>query len=597
MNLKVQVKAIDLVTKLANGHLNQTAYINYEPQKKDYVYKKQRKPFPRSTPEKQGISSEYLQTFLEELGAEESIHTQGIMIVRNGSVILEGAYKPYDLNMWRATHSLSKSLVGIATGIAIEEGYFQLEDTVASIFNKTYLPILSGRKKDITIYNLLTMSSGIGFNEVGVLIDENWIEDFLNSQTHFEPGKDFQYNSMNTYMLSAIIQERSGQTLEEFLTERLFEPLGIDNVSWEKSPEKRTKGGWGLYITLEDRTKIGQLFLNEGMWEGKRIVSKGWLDMMTKKVKDTPPEMNLYGYGAHVWMGKRTDSFLFNGVLGQNTIVYPDMNMVISIMSSDYEMFVNSRLMDIVDKYFSSSSFEPAESLKENPHAYRKLQNYLAGMYFQKEFSWQEVKEEKKFGWSRFKMRKRNRFGEILSDLPEDIDKISFSNYHVEENDIGIMPLFVQTLQNNFSQGITWFQFKKENGGLILSLQEHDMKLDIPIGFSQPKYSVLNFREERYQVAVLGKLKMTEEDIPVLKLQISFLETTNCRNLLFYFYKDHVWIKAKEIPAPNKVIDQLTPIIGFSLPAGGVETIKNSDLVQGKVIRMTEPETKAFPLD
>lgn len=597
MNLKIQVRTLDVFTKIVSGNMNKISFIDYTPQKGVCECKENTSPLPRSMPEEQGISSGYLQRFLEDIDAEESIHTQGVMITRNGSVILEGAFKPYDLNTWRITHSLSKTLVGIATGIAIEEGFFHIDDTVASVLKKENNPFFGSRKKDITIRNLLRMSSGVVFNEIGVVIDSEWTEDFLQSQFHFEPGKEFQYNSMNTYMLSAIIQEKTGQTLYDFLKERLFEPLGIENVFWELSPEKKTKGGWGFYITLEDRTKIGQLFLNHGKWNGKQIVSKEWLENMTKKYMPTPDHMNLYGYGYQVWIGKRKGSFIFNGVLGQNTIVYPDLNMVISIISSNSDMFVNSKLMDIVDRYFADAAFYPNEKMEKNLKEYKKLQNYIAGLHFQKEFQGAKMPIEKANGWNHFLPRKRNRLGDIVSDLPENIDNISFSTYCADENDIGIMPLFVQVLQNNYTKGIARFQFKKVNGVLKLFLEEQDQKWKIPIGFKQPKYSVLNYHEEYYKIAVWGILKMNEDNIPVLKLQVSFLETTNCRNMSFYFYKDHILLKVKEIPDPNKVIDKVIPFLSFPLPSSSIGAIKNTDLVQGKITHMMEPEVNAYPLD
>lgn len=597
MNLKLQVKTLDLFTKLVNGNLNKIAYIEFTPQKAKFQKKKNSQPLPRSTPEEQGISSLYLKSFLEELEQAESVHTQGIMITRNGSVILEGAFKPYDLDTWRATHSLSKTLVGIATGIAIEEGFFSIDDTVASIFNKTYLPIIGTRKKEITIRNLLSMSSGVTYNEIGSVIDTEWTESFLESPVSFEPGKEFSYNSMNTYMLSAIIQKKTGQSLMEFLKTRVFLPLGIDNVYWEESPEKKNKGGWGLYITLEDRTKLGQLILNKGYWNGKKIVSENWISSMTTKSMDTPNGMNEYGYGYQGWIGKRKGSFIFNGVLGQNTIVYPDLNMVISIVSSNTDMFVKSRLMEIVDKYFASPEFKPGMPLRKEGKNYALLQNHVAQLNFQEEFKTVERGSRKRSGWQRFLPKKRNLFPELVSDIPDNVEEISFKQYYVDANDASVVPLFVQTMQNNFSQGITKFQFMKKDGQVVLLIEEHELKWEIPIGFKRAKYSELNLHGEIYEIATWGVLKKTEEDVPVLKLQISFLETTNCRNMRFYFYNGYALIKFNEIPDPDALLDQVIPFLKFALPANGIETIKKTELVKGKVMRMVEPEVMAFPMN
>ena len=595
MNIKLQVRTLDLLSKIVNGNLNKIAYIDYVPQKAKFKKQKNKQPFPRTTPEEQGISSQYLKNFLEELQKEDSIHTQGIMIARNGAVILEGAYKPYDLDTWRVTHSLCKSLIGLAVGIAIDEGWFGLDDTIASIFGKENRFMKVFQQKNITIRNLLMMSSGVTFNEIGSIIDTEWTKSFLDAQTSFEPGREFAYNSMNTYMLSAIIQEKTNQSVTQFLQKRVFEPMGIDNVHWELSPEHIVKGGWGLYITLEDRTKLGQLFLNKGKWNGKQIVSQGWIKQMTTKHMDTPIWMNHYGYGYQVWIGKRRNSVIFNGILGQNVIVMPDLNMVISILSSNVDMFVNSSLLDVVERFFASDMFRPSKTLPPNPVQYGELKNYLATLSFQKEFAIKQNVKRKQSGWGRFLTKRKNRFAEILRDLPDGIENISYDVYEAEETHASIVPLFVQTIQNNFSQGITSFSFQKEKNQLVLNIEEHEMKWKIPIGFKQPIYSVLNVHEEYYQISAWGQLTKTEDDVPVLKLQIGYLETTNCRVMRFYFQDGCIIVKTCEVPDPAKILDQVIPFLRFALPTGGIETIKNTDMVQNKIAQMVEPSFCAFP--
>lgn len=594
MSLKLQVRTLDLLTKIVNGNINKIDFVPYLPQKGKCGRMKNRQPLARTTPEEQGVSSEYLRKFLEQIEKDDTIHTQGIMITRNKSVILECAYAPYDLDTWRITHSLCKSLTGIAVGIAMEEGCFGLDDTIATIMEKETHFIKVFRQKDITVRNLLTMSSGVSYNEIGAVISTSWTEDYLSSQGSFEPGSKFAYNSMNTYMLSAIIKKRTGQTLMEFLEYRLFQPLGIEQVYWESSLEENTKGGWGLYLTLEDRTKIGQLFLNKGKWGEKQIVSEQWLDEMTMKRMDTPEEMNQYGYGYHVWMGKRKGSFLFNGILGQFTIIYPDLNMVISIISSNADMFVKSRLMDIVDQFFSSYEFRPQTVLPPNKKSYGELKNYVAKQVYQKEFSYNKKPLSKKWGWCRNPFSKKNRFAMLFQDLPDEVQELSFDRYEAEENSASIIPLFIQTMQNNFSQGITKFQFELSGGQLVLNLEEHELQWRIPIGFQKGVVSTMNIHEELYEVSAWGCLKRTEEDVPVLKLQVSFLEMTNSRIMYFYFYKDSVRIKVKEIPDLKELVDKVIPFLGFALPSGGINTIKNMDLVQNKLSELTEPEFMAL---
>ena len=132
-------------------------------------------------------------------------------------------------------------------------------------------------------------------------------------------------------MLSACIRERTGKDMFDILFERIFRPMGINDIFWEKCPMGITKGGWGLYMRLEDLMKFGSLFLSGGMFNGQRLISEEWIAEMTKKQIDTPATSNKYGYGFHIWKSIRKDSYQFNGMLGQNLIIFPDINMTIGI--------------------------------------------------------------------------------------------------------------------------------------------------------------------------------------------------------------------------------------------------------------------------
>lgn len=599
MNLKVQVKMLDLFAKLVNGKVSKISYIDYAPQKAEYREIPAKMKLKRTTPEAQGVSSGYLLEFMKALEKDDTSNIQGIMITRHNCVILEAAYKPYNLSTWRVTHSLAKTVVGIAVGIAQDEGLFSIHDNVSSFFGKKpghkAFPVIANRKKEITIKDLLTMSSGVGFNEATSMVEVNWTDSFLDASVAFEPGTEFAYNSLNTYMLSAIIEEKTGQNLMEFLKERMFAPMGIENVHWELSPEQKVKGGWGLYISLEDRTKIGQLFLNRGVWEGQRIVSEAWLEEMTTKHMDTPEKQNDYGYGYQLWMAKRKGSFLFNGLFGQNLMVLPDLDMVISIIASNRNLFIKCPMMDIVEHFFADESFHPGDPLPENHKQSSLLNNYLSQLCYQKEFHPAVPVSANVTGWKRSLGRKRSRFGSIVRDVPKEVLRIPECLYKAEENNAGIMPIVVQAMQNCFSQGMTTFQFQRTDECLWLHIEEGEQCYHIPIGFQKPRYSSQIFQEETYRISAWGIMKTTEDDIPVLKLQIAFLEMTNCRNMKFYFYgKEKAVICYTETPDPEEVLNQSLETLDFSLPANGIETIKNMDKIKDKLGSMLEPNITAF---
>ena len=179
----------------------------------------------------------------------------------------------------------------------IDEGKLSLNDKIVDIFADRLNKLNKFTHRNITVRHLLTMTSGIVFNVAGSVTENNWVKCFFESFLVSEPGKHFNYNSMNTYMLSAIVKTVSGHGLCEYLRPRLFEPLGIRNFYWEKCPMGIEKGGWGMYILPEDMLKIGQLLLNGGVWNGKRLISQEWIDAATSAQAAAPKSIGDFNYG------------------------------------------------------------------------------------------------------------------------------------------------------------------------------------------------------------------------------------------------------------------------------------------------------------
>ena len=227
--------------------------------------------------------------------------------------------------------------------------------------------------------HLLTMTTGVTFNETGIVSGDDWVTSYLLASTRGKPGKTFEYNSMNTYILSAIVTKITGEPMVEYLRPRLWEPLGIHQVYWETCPMGINKGGWGLFLTTEDAAKLGQLYLRKGNWEGQQLLPECWVEAATSHQEDTPENMGPYGYGYQVWLGGRPGSFTFNGMLGQNVVGYPDLDLVIATNAGSDELFQNCVLLDIVRRYFEVD-FEPEEILPEDPAALRKLHDTEAAL-------------------------------------------------------------------------------------------------------------------------------------------------------------------------------------------------------------------------
>ena len=231
---------------------------------------------PRSSPESQGVSSAGIREFIEAADQQvNSIHS--FMLVRHGHVISEAWWSPESAEKPHILWSLSKSFTSTAVGLAAEEGKLSIDDTVLKFFPDDAPEKPSVNLKAMRIRDLLTMSTGHQ-DETSLSKDGNWVRSFLHHPVPHKPGTHFRYNTPATYMLSAIVQKVTGQTVLEYLTPRLFAPLGIETPKWDNSPQGISIGGYGLYLRTEDIAKFGQLYLQKGKWNGKQIISKDWVD-------------------------------------------------------------------------------------------------------------------------------------------------------------------------------------------------------------------------------------------------------------------------------------------------------------------------------
>jgi hypothetical protein len=217
---------------------------------------------------------------------------------------------------------------------------------VISFFPNDLPPTVSENPAKLTVKDLLSMSVGQE-KEPAVRDEDNWVKAFLATPIKFTPGSVFLYNSIATYMCSAIVQKVTGQKIVDYLKPRLFDPLGIEGADWEEDSQGINTGGWGLRVRTEDLAKFGQLYLQKGVWNGKQIIPKAWVEEATSfKIQQPAPakptrpnEQNdwLQGYCYQFWRC-RHNAYRGDGAFGQYTIVMPDQDAVIAIMSETSDM-------------------------------------------------------------------------------------------------------------------------------------------------------------------------------------------------------------------------------------------------------------------
>ena len=563
---KEQIAVAELVFNMILGKTGGTR-VDYFPQKPDFpfdaVYEQ---AFVRATPESQGISSDLFAALLRELDASKDTEMHHFMALRHGKVICECNFAPYPKGMWHITHSMCKSITGMAIGMLIEEEKLKLDENIYDIFpdhinafSKIFRPV-------ITVENLLTMTSGVTFNESGIVSGNDWLGSFLNASVNGKPGTEFQYNSLNTYVLSAIVTKRTGETLTEYLTPRLFGPLGITKYYWETCPKGITKGGWGLFLCAEDMAKLGQLYLQRGKWNGQQLVSEYWIEISTARHLKT--QNDTYGYGYQLWMEQRPGSFEYNGMLGQNVIIYPDMDMVLVTNAGNKEMFQDCIMLNIIRKYFPVN-YHPADVLPESPLSYGLLKR-LCGELENVENNNRST--SLRGGWKRNVIFKRKHSDKKYSyrisaavDRPSDhhsfMRAVSGRTYVMEQQNIGIAPLFVQVFHNNMTDGISEISFTYDAGNFYVSFTEGEVIHKLPVGFGRAADGCVDLHGEHYLVATLGEFARDENDIPVLKLEVTFIEECVKRKAHIFFHEDNgIEIRWNETPGKKMILAGLSSI-------------------------------------
>ena len=282
---------------------------------------------------------------------KDSMDIHSVMIVRNGNVIYSRWQNEGSDTVPHVLHSVSKTFTATAVGLAISEGKMTLTDKVIDYFPDQQPTEVSENLKKMTVRDLLTMSCGHDTEPSwrDAKAEQDWVTLFLSHPVVHEPGTFYLYNSLGTYMLSAIVQKVTGEKVVDYLNTRLFAPLHIDKPKWEESPQGINTGGWGLYLKTEDLAKMGQLLLQKGAWNGQQLIPAEWVAEMSKKqvesinpgtrieeaeakgmTKETSDWMQ--GYGYQMWRC-RPGCFRADGARGQYIIVIPDKEAVIAITS------------------------------------------------------------------------------------------------------------------------------------------------------------------------------------------------------------------------------------------------------------------------
>jgi CubicO group peptidase (beta-lactamase class C family) len=304
------------------------------------------KSLPRSTPEAEGVSSKAIITFLDSAATNTRTEFHSFMLLRHGKVIAEGWWDPYRPDLKHTMYSASKSFTSTAVGFAVKEKKLSIEDKIISFFPDKLPDSISPFLEQLKVKHLLMMSTGQ--RREPPTTTQDWVKSYLETPVDIEPGTRYRYSSLATFMLSAIVQKVSGQKVIDYLTPRLFEPLGIEGIDWETAPGGINTGGWGLRVKTEDMAKLGQLYLNKGKWNGKQLLPEKWVEEATSLKIQQRPELtqskrdssldDVQGYCYQFWRA-RHNSYQANGAFGQFILIIPEKDAVVVFTANSNDMW------------------------------------------------------------------------------------------------------------------------------------------------------------------------------------------------------------------------------------------------------------------
>lgn len=576
MDLTIQMKSAELLANFLRHDTEKIPLYGFKLQKERFSPKVNSAPLPRSTPEAEGVPSAALKQFYKAIEAEaDTTACHALTVLRHGRIIAQAAYAPYKAEIPHMLYSMSKSITGLAVGIACDEGRLAVTDKLIDIFPEYVTSANAKILKEHTIWHLLTMSSGIRFNEVGSALDENWVKMFMQSIPKFEAGTAFEYNSLNSYMLAAAVARRTGMGLNEYLTPRLFEPLGIRYHEWEKCPMGIEKGGWGLALTIEDAAKIGQLCLNKGVWNGQRIVSEAWINAATAKQMPTPNGEMDKGYGYQIWLSDNEGAYQFNGAFGQYVLVFPKHDTVIAIFSGSSNLFANGSIGRNVKELLAS--FAPGP-LAQDAAAQQELAATLAALEYCPKAA-----------------------GLYRADADE-FERIAYRlhgrEYIAGQNTGGLYPQTLQAVHGNMTKSFSMLRFEKRGPDIMLYIYENAERNALLLRHDGAfEYGAATLRTERQLTATRCRWALEPGRIR-LCVTVCFIETPNTRLLRIDITPHGMQVTFDERPALDKTVQMLFELVGVSRQAFYrrlLPLLQRDELLQ-LVKRVTEPVAQCTPI-
>lgn len=511
--------------------------------------------------------------FLENITTDPLCALDGIAIARGERKLCVGYRPPYSEQNPRITNSTCKTVTAIAVMFAISEHLLTKDDLVLSFFPEYDNLLTPKYTKRLTLYHLLTMTSCSKCNEIASVTEQDWVKAFLLSDCQYEPGSRFIYNSMNTYMLAAILTKVTGCSLVDYLKERLFMPLGIRHVSWEVCPMGIERGGWGLHFSLESMLKIGIFLANDGAYGGRQLIRPTFIREMKRTNVEQEADALATGYGYQLWHLPKNLTML-SGMFGQHVIFDEKRHLVVAMNAHSDKMFPDSVLVRKVIDYMTDDTIYHVDNIWKEQNNYRHLMQYMQA--FRRGYSLKEYSVRQSYLLYCKKQERKHRINE--QEVLELCTLFDRKRLHVNGATFKLFPYMLQGMYQYPPFHVSDMIFRKKENGLIITFfrersrrEEHREQIEMKAGADTFCYQTLSVGSDTKEIAVRIKSAMDEEDHAVILLDIIFPAEGISRRIKFFLLEDRIAIECTESPDMRAIVEQV--LSGDAVIAGNTYDI------------------------
>ena len=550
MNIPRQFYGVNYLSKIVSNY--QDKDITYFPKTEyHYLNGSDNINLDKSASYKLGLNADVVYNFLKKLMSDRSCGVEGIAVAKGEDVLVNFYRPPYSETTPHITNSTCKTVTAIAVMFALSEERFSLEDKVVSFFDEYESKAIPSSVREITIEHLLTMTSCSKTNELISVCEDDWVKAFLLTDCSEKPGSRFIYNSMNTYMLGAILIKVTGESLMDYLTPRLWKPLGISGIKWELCPKGLERGGWGLHISLEGMLKLGMLLSSDGSFHGRQVIHPSFIRMMKNKKVFQDTDRLSTGYGYQIWH-LPDGMYMLSGMYGQHVIVNEAKGLVVAVNAHSDKMFPDSKLTRNILAFINKEElYKPDFVLKEHMN-YNKLIK-LVTCYSTDYASNEEAERVRKYveRLDHRRLRIENGTVKLFPYLMQSM--YMYPPYHINEMALKIVD------DNRLKIGFYKAKTKKELIDSNNESKEYEReRIDLLFGIGVYHHEMKAFGDDVRPVACKAYMAQDEDERNVIMLNIVFPDAGYSRQIKIFFMDDNkLALECVEYPDIKAIVDKV----------------------------------------